>query len=58
MQTGEDCFRHYEMIIEGNIVLVPDADSLHSFMGGLPVFFMGELSRPLCDSTVGIVPSW
>lgn len=30
------------MMVEGNIVLVPDADSLRSFMGGLPAFFLGE----------------
>lgn len=40
--AGPDCFRHYEMMVEGNIVLVPDVESLRSFMGGLPVFFLGE----------------
>lgn len=39
--AGPDCFRHYEMMAEGNIVLVPDTSSLRSFMDGLPVFFMG-----------------
>lgn len=40
--AGPDCFRHYEMMVEGNIVLVPDVESLRSFMGGLPVFYLGE----------------
>lgn len=31
------------MLAEGNIALVPDDDSLRSFMQGLPVFFLGEL---------------
>lgn len=33
------------MMVGGNIALVPDEDSLRSFMGGLPAFFMGEVSR-------------
>lgn len=38
---GPDCFRHYEMMLEGNVALVPDDSSLRSFMGGLPAFFFG-----------------
>lgn len=36
---GYDCFRHYEMLLGGNIALVPDDSSLRSFMNGLPAFF-------------------
>ncbi|CAM9906905.1 unnamed protein product [Scytosiphon promiscuus] len=39
--TGPDCFRHYEMILGGNIPLVPDVYSLRRFMEGLPAFFFG-----------------
>lgn len=38
---GPDCFRHYEMMIEGNIVLVPEEESMRTFMTGLPAFFLG-----------------
>ena len=31
------------MMVEGNIALVPDDDSLRSFMEGLPVVFLGEV---------------
>ena len=40
--TGPDCFRHYEMMLEGNIVMVPETYSLRRIMEGLPVFFFGE----------------
>lgn len=30
------------MMVEGNIALVPDEDSLRTFMTGLPAFFLGE----------------
>lgn len=32
------------MMVEGNIALIPDESSLRSFMGGLPAFFLGEMS--------------
>lgn len=39
--TGPDCFRHYEMMLEGNIALVPDVYSIRRFTEGLPAFFFG-----------------
>lgn len=39
--AGPDCFRHYEMMLEGNIALVPDVYSIRRFMEGLPAFFFG-----------------
>lgn len=41
ISTGPDCFRHYEMMLEGNIALVQDAFSMKVFMEGLPAFFFG-----------------
>lgn len=30
------------MMAQGNMVLVPESETMRSFMGGLPVFFFGE----------------
>jgi len=49
--TGPDCFRHYEMVLEGNIALVPDEPSLRGVMDGLPVFFFG--GAPVIDACCG-----
>lgn len=32
------------MMVEGNIALVPDEESLQSIMQGLPAFFMGKFT--------------
>eukprot|EP00752_Nemacystus_decipiens_P002399 g2263.t1 len=51
--TGPDCFRHYEMMLEGNIALVPDVYSIRQFMEGLPAFFFGGREEPWGSLTCG-----
>eukprot|EP00752_Nemacystus_decipiens_P008223 g7353.t1 len=54
--TGADCFRHYEMMLEGNIALVPYEFSLTPLMDGLPAFSFGgreEAERSWGNLTCG-----
>lgn len=39
---GPDCFRNYEMMLLGNIVMVQETYSLRRIMQDLPAFFLGK----------------
>lgn len=54
-RSGPDCFRNYEMLLGGTIVMVQDTYSLNRIMENLPVFFFG---KPFGASQGGVAFVW